>query len=119
MAVDDVLNQTKEKLEALLAPIGGGAGADVSYDELFDKMKNEVEKITSISGGKVDWNGIVSNGEELLGEKGKDFRVALYYAAARANIEGVTGLLDGFVLLDGLISAFWDTMGPPLKRPKA
>ena len=35
------------------------------------------------------------------------------------SIDGVSGLLDGFVLLSELIAAFWTTMGPPLKRPKA
>src|SRR6516162_5130723 len=106
MAVDDVINATKEKLDSLLAPIDGGAGADISYDELFDKVKTEVEKLTSMSGGKVDWGSISSTSEELLSDKGKDFRVALYYAAARANLDGVTGLLDGFVVLDQLIANF-------------
>src|ERR1700729_481459 len=119
MAGEDVVNASKEKLEALLAPIDGGAGADISYDEMFDKVKAEVEKLTSMSGGKVDWNAISASSEELLSDKGKDFRVALYYAAARANIEGIPGLFDGFVVLSELTANFWTTMGPPLKRPKA
>ena len=44
MAVDDVINAAKEKLEPLIAPIDGGAGADISYDEGFDKVKSEIEK---------------------------------------------------------------------------
>src|SRR5580692_1176151 len=107
MAVDDLINETKAKLEALLAPIDGGAGADISYDEAFEKVKAEVEKLTSMSGGKVDWHAISASSEELLTDKGKDFRVALYYAAARANIEGVAGLFDGLVVLSGLVEGFW------------
>jgi len=110
MAVEDVINATKEKLEAVLAPIDGGAGADISYDEGFEKVKSEVEKMTSMSGGKTDWNVIIATSEELLGEKGKDFRVALYYAAARVNTEGVAGLLAGFVVLSELITNFWETI---------
>ena len=37
--------------------------------------------------------------DELLSEKWKDFRVALYYATAKAHTDGVSGLLDGFVVL--------------------
>ena len=66
MAVEDVVNASKEKLEALLAPIDGGAGADISYDEMFDKVKAEVEKLTSMSGGKVDWNAISASSVQLL-----------------------------------------------------
>ena len=119
MAVDDVINDTKTKLEAMLAPIDGGAGADISYDELFEKVKAEVEKLTSMSGGKVDWNSISTSCDELLSDKGKDFRVGLYYAAARLHLDGVPGLFDGFLVLSELIANFWTTMGPPLKRPKA
>src|SRR5262249_5798342 len=96
MAAEDVINATKEKLESLLAPIDGGAGADISYDEMFEKVKAEVEKLTSMAGGKVDWPMISSSSEEILTDKGKDFRVGLYYAAARAQIDGVAGLFDGF-----------------------
>src|SRR6185437_2171298 len=107
MSVDDVINESKAKLESLIAPIDGGAGADISYDELFEKVKAEVEKLTSMSGGKVDWSSIASTSEELLSDKGKDFRVALYYGAARAEMDGVRGLLDAFVLLSELVTAFW------------
>src|SRR5512140_533863 len=119
MAVEDVINASKAKLEAMLAPIDGGAGADISYDETFEKVKAEVEKMTSMSGGKIDWGLISSSSEELLTDKGKDFRAALYYAAARGHTDGIAGFLDGFVLLSELIANFWTTMGPPLKRPKA
>src|ERR1700742_962219 len=98
MAVEDGVNASKAQLEPLRAPINGAAGADISYDEMFDKVKAEVEKMTSMSGGKVDWNAISSSSDELLSDKGKDFRVALYYAAARSQIEGLPGLLVGFVL---------------------
>ena len=119
MAAEDVIADAKNRLEALIAPINGGAGADVSYDEAFEAMKNEVDKLQSLSGGKVDWPAVAANAEEVLASKGKDFRVAIYHAAARSLTDGLPGLLDAFVLLDALIEAYWETMGPPLKRPKA
>src|SRR5262245_36646902 len=119
MSVEDVISEAKVRLEELIAPINGGVGADVTYDETFDLVKNEIEKLQSLAGGKVDWHAIATNSAEILTDKGKDFRVALYYAAACAQTGGLVGLLDGFLLLQELDAAFWDKMGPPLKRPKA
>ena len=119
MAVDDVINESKSRLEALIAPINGGAGIDVSFEDQFDRAKFEVDKMTSMEGGKVEWGVVITNCEELLSEKGKDFRVALYFAAARAMTGGLDGLLDGLVLLQELDAQYWETMGPALKRPKA
>ena len=119
MAAEDVIEEIKGRLETLIAPINGGVGADVSYDETFDLVKNEVEKMQSLAGGKVDWGAIASGADEILTEKSKDFRVALYWAAAKVHTDGFQGLLDGFVLIQELIAAFWEPMYPPLKRPKA
>ena len=119
MSAEDVINETRGRLEALLAPIDGGVGQDVSYDTTFEAMKAEVDKLQAIEGGKLDWQSLVSSGVELLSERSKDFRVALYYAAARGNLGGLPGLLEGLVLVAELNKAFWEPMYPPLKRPKA
>jgi type VI secretion system protein VasJ len=119
MPVEDVISDVKSRLEALLAPISGGVGVDVSYDEAFEMMKNEVDKLQALSGGKVDWGAVAVAADELLSEKSKDFRVALYWAAAKVHTDGFQGLLDGFVLIQELIATFWEPMYPPLKRPKA
>ena len=119
MAIEDKISESKEKLSSLIEPINGGVGEDVSYDEKFEKVKLEVDKMTSMSGGKVDWRMIASNTDELLTEKSKDFRAAVYYAAAKSQTDGLVGLLDGLVLLQELCAAFWEPMFPGLKRPKA
>ena len=119
MAAEDKISASKEKLSSLIEPINGGVGDDVSYDEMFEKVKLEVDKMTSMAGGKVDWGMIVSSTDELLTEKSKDFRVAVYYAAAKPQMDGIEGALDGLVLLQELCAAFWEPMYPPLKRPKA
>jgi len=118
MAVTDALDAAKNRVSAMLEPISGGVGADCTYDELFEAIKAEIDKTTSIEGGKIDWNKIVTNAEELLTDKTKDFRLGVYYAAAKAHTGGLTGVLDGLVLLNELNSAFWDKMYPPIKRPR-
>ncbi|HVK71639.1 MAG TPA: type VI secretion system ImpA family N-terminal domain-containing protein, partial [Polyangium sp.] len=102
----------------MIEPISGGVGQDVSYDELFEAIKAEVDKAQSLEGGKIDWSKIVTNAEELLTEKSKDFRLAVYYAAAKANTDGIQGAVDGLVVINELNTAFWDKMYPPIKRPR-
>ena len=99
MSSADVISAASAKLQSLVAPVDGGAGADVSYDERFESLKGEVEKMTSIAGGRVDWATITTNAADILSDKGKDFRVAMYYLTARAHLDGVYGLLEGFVVL--------------------
>ncbi len=45
MGVEELLAQSKERLAGLVEPINGGIGEDVSYDELFDAMKVESDKL--------------------------------------------------------------------------
>ena len=118
MAADDLINQIKENLADQLAPINGGVGADCSFEDV-DAIKNEIDKSASMGDAKTDWNVVANLADTALVEKTKDFRIGLYWAAARATQGGVMGLLEGFVLLNGLIEGFWDTMYPPLRRPKA
>jgi type VI secretion system protein VasJ len=123
MAAEDVILASQSKLGALLAPIQGGGeggvGADVSYDEIFEGLKNEVDKLQSMSGDKPNWGHIVGTADEILSEKSKDYRVAVYWAAGRAHLDGLTGLLEGLVLMRDIAAAFWEAMYPALKRPKA
>src|SRR5262245_59335429 len=119
MAAHDAIKESLSRIEALIAPVNGGVGSDLTYDEAFETMKNEVDKLQSLSGGKVDWGAIVSSADEILSDKSKDFRVALYYGAAKAQLDKLPGLLDGLVLVQELTNAFWEPMHPALKRPKA
>lgn len=118
MAAADAIQAAKERLASLLAPIDGGVGVDITYETAFESVKNETDKLQAISGGKPDWAAMLASCEELLSEKSKDFRVAVYYAAAKAEIDKLPGLLDGLVLVAELDAAFWEAMYPPLKRPR-
>jgi type VI secretion system protein VasJ len=119
MSADDVIAETKSRIEALIAPIDGGVGTDVSYDTPFELVKNEVDKLQALEGGKVDWGTVASTADEVLSEKSKDFRLALYYSAAKLHLDGLGGLLEGLVLVDSLVTSYWEPMFPALKRPKA
>ncbi|WP_437759661.1 nSTAND1 domain-containing NTPase [Sorangium sp. So ce1389] len=113
------IGQAMLRLEPLIEPIDGGVGIDITYDESFEALRNEIDKLQSLAGGKVDWERVASGAEEILAKRSKDFRVALYYAAARTQLDKLRGLLDGLVLVQALSNAFWDTMYPAINRPKA
>ncbi|NUP10761.1 MAG: type VI secretion system protein TssA [Polyangiaceae bacterium] len=119
MSVDEVLSETKSRLEPVLAPINGGVGEDASYDEAFEAIKMELDRASSIEGGSTDWKAVESKAYDLLAERSKDFRVALYYTAAAAQNRKVAGLFEGVLILNELSNAFWEPMFPALKRPRA
>lgn len=119
MSVDDVLTEAKTRLEAALAPIDGGVGEDASYDEAFEQIKAELDRGSAIDGGTTDWSAVESKSYELLSQRSKDFRVALYYTAAATHTRKVPGLFDGVLILNELSNAFWEPMYPALKRPRA
>ena len=100
MNADEFIAAARERLSDLISPIDGGPGADVSYDESFETMKGEVDKMQAIEGGRVDWETIASNGKEILEERSKDFRVILYWAAAKTKLGAcsisVTGSIRNF-----------------------
>jgi len=119
MDADEFIAAARTRLADLIAPIGGGAGADVSYEPGFEAMKAEVDKMQALEGGRVDWESIASNATTILVEQSKDFRAVLYYGAARAKLGNVAGLFDGLLVLGALIETLWDPMYPALKRPRA
>ncbi len=119
MSVDDAIQAAKGRLESLLAPISGGVGDDISYDESFEAIKAEIDKQNAIEGGATDWTVIVAHSESLLADKSKDFRIALYWGVGSAQGRGLIGVLDGLVLVLELCNAFWEPMYPALKRPRA
>lgn len=118
MAVEDVVNAAKERVETMAAPIGDGVGEDCQYHELFDAIGVEIAKLTAVEGGKIEWGTVANNAEELLNEKSKDFRLGLFYATGKGMQGDLQGLLDGLVLVQELTTKYWDTMFPTLRRPK-
>src|SRR6185503_5165436 len=111
---DEILTQARERIADLLEPIRGGVGDDVSYDEKFEEMKAETDKLQSLTGAACNWSRVGEVGTELLQEKSKDFRVACYLAAYKLRLGSLNEVLDGLLLLSDISSRFWDDMYPPL-----
>ncbi len=119
MSVEELLAASKSRIENILEPINGGVGEDISYDDRFEELKNETEKLSSLTGETVSWGTITEISEELLTEKSKDFRLVCYLAAAKAQEHTLEAALDSLVMIIEFAHAFWEEMYPPLRRIRA
>ncbi|NUT78856.1 type VI secretion system protein TssA [Pseudomonas sp. C1C7] len=92
-----------EPWQAWLQPISAQSpvGDDPGYDEDFQRMREEVNKL---SGADVDL--VMQLARTLLTEHCKDLRVTTYYLWARLHKDGEAGLADGLELLAALIERF-------------
>ncbi|MGZ3475063.1 MAG: type VI secretion system protein TssA [Polyangiales bacterium] len=117
MALDAYLERTAP----LRASFPGDApsGQDVSFDPEFEKLKGEIDKLTSVSGGQPNWREIDSIASQILSAKAKDFRVASWLAVARMQQSGYAGFAEGLAIMRSLIDEHWVTMYPDVKRGRA
>jgi type VI secretion system protein VasJ len=115
---EELINAAKARVADVVAKINGGMGEDISYDEKFEEIKAQAEKLSSVTGEQPDWSAIAVTSEELLQEKSKDFRVACYLAACKGR-KNVEGMLDALVLLREMADQYWEEMHPPLRRARA
>lgn len=92
-----------ERWQPWLHPISPEApvGADPGYDDDFQHMREEVNKLSG-----ADVERVVELAEKLLTHTCKDLRVATYYLWARLQRDGEAGLADGLTLLAALVERY-------------
>lgn len=72
-------------------------------NNLFDSNNNEADQ---------HWRTIVELAPDILASHGKDLEIACWYTEALVRMYGFQGLRDGFTLIRGLISQYWDPLFP-------
>ncbi|MEJ2039092.1 MAG: type VI secretion system protein TssA [Desulfosarcinaceae bacterium] len=100
-------------------PIPGDApaGVDVKYDTDFEKLHDEIDKLSSpTASGQVDWGDIVATAAKILADKSKDLTVASYMAVGLIITRQVDGLDTGVQIIRDLVETHWDNFFPPKKR---
>lgn len=115
---DALLQQTRARIASWdnwLAPLpgGGGTGDDPGYDDDFQAMREEVNKLSGANTARV-----CELAEKLLTTVAKDIRVATYYCWARLHLEGEPGLAPGLELLAGLLERFGTRLHPQRERSR-
>lgn len=94
-------------------PEGMPTGTDPGYDDDFQQMREEVNKLSG-----ADTELICQLAEKLLINSAKDIRVVTYYCWAKLHREGEAGLADGLELLAGLLGRFGSQLHPQRDRSR-
>jgi type VI secretion system protein VasJ len=94
---------------AWLAPISpeSAAGQDPGYDDDFQSMREEVNKLSG-----ADAERVILLAEKLLKGTCKDLRVVTYYLWARLQRDGEAGLAEGLTLLAAMVERYADHLLP-------
>ncbi len=107
-----------EQWATWLEPISahGHVGEDPGYDDDFQRMREEVNKLSGADAGCV-----IELAQTLLTQRCKDLRVASYYLWARLQRDGEVGLGEGLSLLAALVERYPNTLLParPASRKMA
>ncbi|MDM3890769.1 type VI secretion system protein TssA [Pseudomonas juntendi] len=118
----DILNDLS--LAALVAPIEGGSGEDLSFSALFDQIKEarraDPDYLTQgdwqTDLKTADWEQVINLSAQGLAQHSKDLMLAAWLSeglAQRAHFEGIT---FGLVLTEQLLQAFWENLYPTLEE---
>lgn len=100
------------------APIPGSSpvGADPVGSPAFDAVMAEVNKLTQLDGGAVDWMLVVQHAAAILSEQSKDLRIAAYLARGLFEQQGLPGLALGLDILADIVGEYWTECWPGIRR---
>ena len=101
--------------DSWLQPVSADApaGDDPGYDDDFQQMREEVNKLSGADTGL-----ICRLAEKLLTTTAKDIRTVTYYCWAKLHREGEQGLAEGLELLAGLLERFGSQLHPQRDRSR-
>lgn len=104
-----------ESWQPWLAPVSDAspAGEDPGYDDDFQRIREEVNKLSGIDTGL-----ICTLAEKLLTTTAKDIRVATCYCWARLHHDGEAGFAEGLELLAGLLQRYGMQIHPQRDRSR-
>jgi len=114
---------TPERREQIIAlgrePISPSnpSGDPVRYEEIFERLQAQMDRLGSLSGEVVDWREVVSLSTEILKNKSKDLLVMTYAALGLFETEGYAGLAAAFEAYRHLLTSFWENCYPKIKPP--
>ncbi|CAN7203160.1 type VI secretion system protein TssA [Pseudoduganella sp. LjRoot289] len=109
----------------LLTPISTAqvCGEDISFSSEVDEIvKARLADDPTLAQGEwvvalkeADWPLVATRCAALIESRSKDLRLAVWLAEAHAKTRSFRGLGDGFALLAGLCSKYWDGLHPAIE----
>ena len=95
-------------------PIGEASpvGDPVRYDEVFENLQAQMDRMGSLTGEVVEWKVVVELATEILTGKSKDLLVMTYLALGLFETEGYAGLAAAFETYREFLRNFWEGCFP-------
>jgi type VI secretion system protein VasJ len=95
----------------------GPVGDPVRYEEIFESLQGQMDRMSSLTGEEVQWDVVVELATEILKAKSKDLLVMTYLTVGLLEHEGYVGLAAGFEAYREFLKHFWEGCFPKVKPP--
>ncbi|MGH8075505.1 MAG: type VI secretion system protein TssA [Lysobacter sp.] len=113
------------ELDELLSPISDArpSGEDLSFSLEYDAIQEarraddpsleQGEWVTELK--SADWAAVARHSSQLLQQRSKDLRLAVWWAEAQTRNHDFVGLARGYRLVARLCDVFWDDVHPQVE----
>lgn len=110
-----------EKAARWLNPITAESpgGSDVKWEPQFLELRDEIDKLSSTTGGRTDWAKVVQLSDKILIGQSKDLRAAIWLTCAKLSTESWNGYAEGLVLVRSLLERYWEEAHPSPRRVRS
>ncbi len=96
------------------------AGADISYEEIFQNLENEISKLSNPAViDEFSWDKVLEYSSDILADHSKDIRAAAYLSASLVYKDGLNGLDNAISIMNDILETFWQNLFPPIERMRA
>jgi len=92
------------------------AGDSARDEPEFEALQQEMRKLELPTLPEVAWGDVVRGASALLETRSKDLLIAAWLCVGLYERDGLSGLAAGLTVLRDMLTGFWETLHPALKR---
>ncbi len=92
-------------------------GDPIRYEEIFENLQAQMDRIGALTGEEVEWNVVVDLATDILKTKSKDLLVMTYLSLGLFENEGYAGLAAALEAYGEFLKTFWEGCFPKVKPP--
>lgn len=93
-------------------------GASVMLDADYEAMRNEVQKLDSVTQEPVNWSTVIDTASDILEKRSKNLLAATYLTLGLFEKQGYEGMAAGLQVCRDLVTTFWEVLDPPPSRKR-
>jgi type VI secretion system protein VasJ len=97
---------------------GSPAGDPCRYEESFERLQAQLDRLGSLTGEEVSWPTVVELATGVLKTKSKDLLVMTYLTVGLFEQHGYGGLAAGLEAYATFLKNFWEKCYPKVKPPQ-